>query len=101
MKKTPFVLILAVAFASLWTSAAPTVAKTPALSSAGVAALNARLDAASKSGDVPAAAVLVTNAESVMYERAARKQNVAANIPLREDSIFRIASMTKAITSAA
>lgn len=75
--------------------------KMPALSAAGSAALTARLDTAASRGEVPAIVVLVTNAEGVVFEHAAGRQNVAANTPLRPDTIFRIASMTKAITSAA
>ena len=76
-------------------------ATSPSVSTGGAAAITARLDAATASGDVPAVVVLVTNAEGVLYEHASGKLNVAGNVALKTDAIFRIASMTKPVTSAA
>jgi CubicO group peptidase (beta-lactamase class C family) len=59
------------------------------------------LDETVRKGDVPAVVVLVTNADGVVFERAAGKRDVGANAALHEDAIFRIASMTKPVTSAA
>ena len=50
---------------------------------------------------MPAVVVLVTNADGVMFEHAAGRRDVGANATLHEDAIFRIASMTKPMTSAA
>ena len=80
---------------------APSHAKSPAVSTAGAAALTERIDAATARGEIPAAVVLVTNADGVVYEHAAGKLSVAGNVPLPKDAIFRIASMTKPVTSVA
>src|SRR5262245_26566456 len=79
----------------------PGYAKSRAVSSAGAAALTERIDAATARGEIPAVAVLVTNADGVVYEHASGKLNVAGNVPLPKDAIFRIASMTKPVTSVA
>ena len=52
-------------------------------------------------GDVPGVVVLVTALDRVLYHEAFGKMNVGAGVDMRKDAIFRIASMTKAITSAA
>ena len=52
-------------------------------------------------GDVPGLVVLVTALDRVLYHEAFGKMNMAAGIDMRKDTIFRIASMTKAMTSAA
>src|SRR5262245_40452483 len=80
---------------------APTYAKSPAVSSAGAAALTERIDAATARGEIPAVVVLVTNADGVVYEHASGRLSVAGNVPLPKDAIFRIASMTKPVTSTA
>src|SRR5207253_622820 len=75
MKKT----LAAIALAAAGLVQLPTLAKSPAVSTAGAAALNERIDAATARGEIPAAVVLVTNAEGVMYEHAAGKSSVAGN----------------------
>ena len=77
------------------------IARSPSLSAAGAAAVSQLLDETIRKGDVPAVVVLVTNADGVVFERAAGKRDVGANAALHEDAIFRIASMTKPVTSAA
>jgi CubicO group peptidase (beta-lactamase class C family) len=52
-------------------------------------------------GDVPGVVALVVNREGVIYHEAFGKQNVAAGIDMPKDAIFRIASMTKPLTSMA
>ena len=44
---------------------------------------------------------LVVDADRVVYTGAFGRQNVAAAVPMAADSIFRIASMTKPVTSVA
>jgi methyl acetate hydrolase len=77
------------------------VARSPSLAAAGAAAISQLLDETARKGDVPAVVVLVTNADGVVFEHAAGKRDVSANAALHEDAIFRIASMTKPVTSAA
>src|SRR6185295_4051113 len=77
------------------------LARSPSLPAAGAVALRQLLDTTARSGDVPAVVVLVTNADGVIFEHAAGRRDVGANSTLHEDAIFRIASMTKPMTSAA
>ncbi len=50
---------------------------------------------------VPGVVAMVATADGVVYQGAAGKQDVRGNIPMTNDSIFRIASMTKPVTSVA
>ena len=50
---------------------------------------------------IPGVVALVTNRDGVIYAGAFGSRNVAQGDPMTVDSIFRIASMTKPITSAA
>jgi len=50
---------------------------------------------------VPGVVALVTNRERVLYQGAFGVADVSTGRPLNADSMFRIASMTKAVTSAA
>ncbi|MBI3491408.1 MAG: serine hydrolase [Acidobacteria bacterium] len=76
-------------------------AASPSISDAGRAALSDFLRASVARGDAPAIAALVVNRDGVIFEDAAGKRDVAANSPLAPDAIFRIASMTKPVTSLA
>src|ERR1700674_1274001 len=71
------------------------------LSETGTAALSRQLDAAVARGDTPGVVALVVDGDGVLYEGAAGKFDVAGNLPMRSDAIFRIMSMTKPITSVA
>ena len=59
------------------------------------------LRAAVERKDAPGVVALVTNRERVLYQGAFGVADVAAGRPLTADALFRIASMTKAITSTA
>jgi len=80
------------------TAAAPAA---PMLSPAGHARLTQYCAAAVAQGAAPGIVVLVLNREGIIYEGAAGKRNVARDVPMSPDTIFRIASMTKPITSVA
>jgi CubicO group peptidase (beta-lactamase class C family) len=71
------------------------------LSDAGTTALSRQLAAAVARGDTPGVVALLVDRDGVLYEGSAGKLDVAANLPMRSDAIFRIASMTKPITSVA
>jgi methyl acetate hydrolase len=64
-------------------------------------AIDATLRAAVERKDVPGVVALVTDRERVLYHGAFGVADVSTGRPLAPDSMFRIASMTKAITSAA
>lgn len=67
----------------------------------GTAALDTFLKAQVDKGVVPGVVAVVVNRTGTLYSGAFGKQNTAKNEALRTDSIFRIASMTKAVTSVA
>jgi len=69
--------------------------------SPGAAALDAGLRAAVERKDVPGVVALVTNRERVLYQGAFGVADVATGRPLAADAMFRIASMTKPVTSVA
>lgn len=69
--------------------------------SPGAAALDAGLRAAIERKDVPGVIALVTNKDRVLYQGAFGVADVATGRPLAMDAMFRIASMTKPVTSVA
>jgi methyl acetate hydrolase len=69
--------------------------------SPGATALDASLRSAIERKDVPGVVVLVTNRERVLYQGAFGVADVATGRPLAPDALFRIASMTKPVTSVA
>jgi methyl acetate hydrolase len=52
-------------------------------------------------GGIPGVVALVVNQDQVMYVGGAGKQDVAHGVTMKPDSIFRIASMTKPVTTVA
>src|SRR5262249_15387052 len=78
----------------------PHAASAPSLSPAGEEAIGARRRQKVAAG-MPAIAVVVVNARQQLLIDAAGHRDVAAHAALATDSIFRIASMTKPVTSLA
>ena len=64
-------------------------------------ALDTSLRGAVESKDVPGVVALITDRERVLYQNAFGVADVATGRPLTSDALFRIASMTKPITSVA
>jgi CubicO group peptidase (beta-lactamase class C family) len=64
-------------------------------------ALDASLRGAVERKDVPGVVALVTDRDKVLYQSAFGVADVSTGRPLTSDALFRIASMTKAITSVA
>ena len=65
------------------------------------AAVDAVLADAVKRGDIPGVVAVVVDRHGIIYQGAFGKADVATGKPLTADAIFRIASMTKPITSTA
>src|SRR4051794_30573027 len=72
-----------------------------AQNSSASAALDASLRAAVENKEVPGVVALVTGRERVLYRGAFGVADVATGRPLAADALFRIASMTKPVTSVA
>ena len=64
-------------------------------------ALDASLRGAVERKDVPGVVALITNREQVLYRGAFGVADVESGRPLAADALFRIASMTKPVTSVA
>jgi CubicO group peptidase (beta-lactamase class C family) len=71
----------------------------PSLTPEGSSALSTFFAGAVARGDVPGVVAMVVDRDSVLYHEAFGRMNVAKNVPMVKDTIFRIASMTKAVTS--
>ena len=73
----------------------------PTLRPDGAAAIDRMLQAAVDAGEVPGVVAAVTNRNDIVYLKAFGKRDVARDVPMSTDTIFRIASMTKPVTSVA
>ena len=69
------------------------------LTSNGSTALSTFFADAIARGDVPGVVAIVVDRDKVLYHEAFGRMNTAKNAPMAKDTIFRIASMTKAVTS--
>jgi CubicO group peptidase (beta-lactamase class C family) len=65
------------------------------------AAIDAYLSGVVRDTRIPGIVALVTDADRIVYTGAFGHQDVAGGVPMANDTIFRIASMTKPVTSAA
>ncbi len=87
---------------AVWLVAAvPAQAPPPTLDAKGAVALSTFLAETVKRGDAPGVVVLVVSPDRVLYHEAFGKMDAAHRVAMRKDAIFRIASMTKALTSTA
>jgi CubicO group peptidase (beta-lactamase class C family) len=77
------------------------VGSTPSIPDSGKVALAHFLAASVERGDVPAVAAIVVSRDAMLYGGAFGKRDVAGNKPATPQTIFRIASMTKPVTSLA
>jgi methyl acetate hydrolase len=93
-KAAEFVMTVGVAVAAFAGSAS--AQNSPASS-----ALDASLRGAVERKDVPGVVALITDRKGVLYESAFGVADVATGRPLARDTLFRIASMTKPVTSVA
>jgi len=71
------------------------------MSSKRLALIDAAMQKAVDNGELPGAVVFIARGGKLAYAKTFGWQNKAAKIPMREDSIFRLYSMTKPIVSVA
>jgi len=72
-----------------------------AQNSTGSGAIDTSLRSAVERKDVPGVVALITSRERVLYQNAFGVADVATGRPLTSDALFRIASMTKPVTTVA
>ena len=99
MRRFPSLLVgLAIA---LGATLAVAQSALPAFSQRGTSEINTLLQRAVQQGTIPGVVAIVANKDRVLYQGAFGWMDVAKQKPMQPDSIFRIASMTKPVTSAA
>jgi CubicO group peptidase (beta-lactamase class C family) len=99
MKRFPlFLVVIAVVLASIGA-----VARTSpsAITANGSKEIDTLLQRAVQQGVVPGVVAMVATKDKVLYEGAFGLMDVAKQKPMQKDTIFRIASMTKPVTSVA
>jgi len=74
-------------------------AGSPTLNASGVAAIDRMFQAAVNRGEIPGVVAAVMNTDQILYLGAFGRQDVARGVPMSKDTLFRIASMTKPVTS--
>lgn len=74
-------------------------AEPPTLSAGSVQAIDRMFQAAVDKAEIPGVVAAVTNKDRILYLKAFGKQDVARGVPMSRDTVFRIASMTKPVTS--
>ena len=99
-------LVLVAAWASSQAAAQPVersdaAARAPAAERQAVDEIDEYLRRAVQETQIPGLVAMVADGDSVLYAFAVGAQNVAADVPMSLDTIFRIASMTKPVTSVA
>ena len=72
----------------------------PTLDVNGAAAIDRMFQAAVDKREIPGVVAAVVNKDQILYLEAFGKQDVAKSVPTSRDTVFRIASMTKPVTSA-
>src|SRR5213594_3689167 len=100
MKRFPLLFLgLAVGLAS---AAFPVFgADPPTLPPKAISEIDVLLQEAVRQGTVPGVVAIVTNKDRVLYQGAFGLMDTGKRKPMQKDSIFRIASMTKPVTSVA
>jgi len=96
-----FVPVSAVMTAALAAQGSGERTKVLGFSDAGKAALTQQMNAAVSRGDTPGVVEIVVNRDSVLFEGAAGRFDIAKGTPMPTNAIFQIASMTKPVTSVA
>jgi methyl acetate hydrolase len=72
---------------------------SPTLDGSGAAAIDRMFQAAVDKGEIPGVVAAVMNKDRILYLKAFGKRDVAKSVPMSTDTVFRIASMTKPVTS--
>ncbi len=76
-------------------------AKLPTLNIRGAAAIDQMFHTAVGKKEIPGVVAAIANKNQILYLKAFGSQDVAQNVLMSRDTVFRIASMTKPVTSVA
>ena len=79
----------------------PQQAAQPGIPEEGIAEIDQLLQGAVDRKDIPGVVAIVANRDRILYHQAFGKMDVMNDVEMQKDTIFGIASMTKAITSVA
>lgn len=79
----------------------PQQAGQPGIPEQGIAEIDQLLQGAVDRKEVPGVVAIVANRDSILYHQSFGKMDVMNDVEMQKDTIFGIASMTKAITSVA
>ncbi len=90
---------LCLAVVTTLTLACVTGPRSPLMHDHASLALDETLRAAVAAGDVPGVVAIVVDRDTVLYTGVAGVMDAEGAVPMRADAIFRIASMTKPLTS--
>src|SRR5262245_11209978 len=100
MKRFQLMTVI-LAIALIGPTASIAQSKPPALAPAGGGEIDAILQRAVQQGIVPGIVAVVANKDRILYQGAYGLMDVGKQKPMTKDAIFRIASMTKPVTSVA
>lgn len=97
MRRRTFLLTVR---ALVLTSALPALAQQPTFDPAALAALKGKVEASIARGDLPGAVWLLAKGDEVIVDTSGNTA-YEGGVPMRRDTIFRIASVAKAVTATA
>ncbi len=107
-KSTLFFLLIAISQSFAQTkslknspSLSPASPESLGFSTERLAKLDQMIETAVKTDAIPGATAIICRNGKIVFQKAYGKADVPGNIPMKNDHIFRIASMSKAITSTA
>src|SRR5947207_8401558 len=99
MKRFHSILVV-LGIAILCTAATPPD-RLPSLGQGGTTEIDAILQKAVQQGAFPGVVAIVANKDQILYDSSFGLMDVGKQKPMPKDAIFRIASMTKPVTSVA
>ena len=92
-------LIIVSTLAACAQTPATDVAAGGAFDPARLARIGTAIEADIEAGKIPGAVALIVHGDDVVYHRSFGYADIASRTPMRNDAIFRIASMSKAVTT--
>jgi methyl acetate hydrolase len=102
MKRFPSVFLgVAIVLAGTLAAGRAPLPALPAFADKGISEIDALLQQAVQQGTIPGVVAIVANKDRILYHGAFGMMDAGQKKPMQKDSIFRMASMTKPVTSVA